>query len=134
MCVTQMPIDLHGERAAVLVAEPPADRGNVNARFNAARGKKMAQVVMRESGDSERLAGSVNGPLALLHPHHWGVQRLLWSRGTQSFQQSPAVGYHGHSTSLAVLCACLGVSSDDDLPALRIAVRPRHVRGFALYA
>ena len=134
MRVAQMPIDLHGERTAVLVAKPPADRGDVNARFNAPRGEEMAQVVMRESGDSERLAGSVNSPLALLHAHHRSVQRFLWSISPQSFQQSTAVGYHGHSTSLAVFCACLGVSSDHDLPALEIAVRPRHVRGFAFYS
>ena len=45
MLVAEVAVNFHGQRAAVLVAEPAGDGGNVNAALNAAGGEQMAQIV-----------------------------------------------------------------------------------------
>jgi len=50
-----MPVGLHGERTAVLVAQPPGDRWNVNARLNAPRGEHVPQVIHIPKGSVQTI-------------------------------------------------------------------------------
>lgn len=78
MLVAQMPIGPHGQCAAVLVAKPARDGGNIHAGFNAAGGEQVAQVVMGESGNPERFASRVDRPLALVDAHYGVGQEFLF--------------------------------------------------------
>ena len=55
MLVAEMAVNLHRQRAAVLVSKPPGDGGNVNAALNAAGGKQMPQIVMGQMSDTPTL-------------------------------------------------------------------------------
>ena len=46
--VAEVAVGFHRQRAAVFVAEPARDGGDVHAGFNAARREKMAQIVVRQ--------------------------------------------------------------------------------------
>ena len=57
MLIAQMTINFHGQRAAVFMTEPAAHCGNINTRLDAKCRKKMPQIVMRETGNAQFLAG-----------------------------------------------------------------------------
>ena len=44
--LAQVTVNAHRQGAAVLVAQPPADGGNVHARLHAGSGEKMAEIVV----------------------------------------------------------------------------------------
>ena len=48
MLLTEVSVNVHGQRTAVLVAKPSADGWDVNARLDAGRGEEVAEVVVRE--------------------------------------------------------------------------------------
>jgi hypothetical protein len=52
MLVTYVAINLHCQCSTVEVAKQETDCGNVHARFDAARGEHLAQVVVGDSRDS----------------------------------------------------------------------------------
>jgi hypothetical protein len=44
MLIAQVSINLHGQGSTGFVPQPPADRGDINARLDTPAGKMMAQV------------------------------------------------------------------------------------------
>src|SRR5260370_21125379 len=62
--VAEMAIGFHRQRSPVLMAEPARHRWNVHARFNAACGEQVPQVMVREPGNSHLLASTRQGLLA----------------------------------------------------------------------
>src|SRR4051812_40966067 len=51
--------------------EPARDGWNVHSCFNAARGEQVAQIVVRQFGDADNLAGAHKGFLALPNAANW---------------------------------------------------------------
>ena len=60
VAVTQVAIKTHRQCAAVFVAEPAGNRWDVHAAFNAARREEMAQIMVREAGNTQFLASRVD--------------------------------------------------------------------------
>ena len=77
MAVAQMPIDLHRQGAAILVAEPAAYRRDVHAGFNATGRKQMSQVVMRKTRNVQFLASRVYRALTFVDEHHRLAQKFF---------------------------------------------------------
>lgn len=53
MHLPEVSIDSHRERAAVFVAEPTADCGNIDARFDTRCGEEVSEIVVLEMGIPE---------------------------------------------------------------------------------
>src|SRR5258708_1977376 len=68
--VAQMPVSAHRQSSAVFVPQPPGNRRNIHARFDAPSGKQMPQVVMCELGDPNDRAGFGQSVIALSNLHH----------------------------------------------------------------
>ena len=60
VCLLQMRIGFHQQRAAVLVAKPVRDGGDVHAAFDGARCEVMTQGMMMEIRQAEIAAGRLN--------------------------------------------------------------------------
>jgi hypothetical protein len=61
----QMSVRLHAQRAAVFVAEPTRDGGNIDSALNADCGKEMSQIVVRDSLHSDLLGRLRHADLTL---------------------------------------------------------------------
>lgn len=70
MMVAEVAVHSHGQGSTILVSEPAADCGNVDAGFNAGGGEEVAQVVVGDPWDFQQLEGAIHGFLALLNLHH----------------------------------------------------------------
>ena len=56
MLAAEMAVNFEGQHSAIAVAQPAGDGWNINAAFDATRGKQVAQIVMSEAGDFQLLA------------------------------------------------------------------------------
>ena len=70
MMIAEVAVGFHCQSAAVLVAEPSADGGDINARFNATSSKQVAKIVVGDALDFQFPARSGYRSLALLDSHH----------------------------------------------------------------
>ena len=59
--VAQVAVGFHAQHAAVLMPQPARDRRNVHAGLDTARGKQMAQIVVRDAGDGQSSPESFRG-------------------------------------------------------------------------
>ena len=66
MLVAKVAVGLHRQRTTVLVPKPARNRWDVHARFNAACGEQVAQIVMGESSDAQLLASRIDRALAFM--------------------------------------------------------------------
>jgi len=124
MLIPQMAIDPHCQRAAVFVAKPSAHRRNVHARFDAARGKEVPEVVVGDAGHPNGFGCPRHGRQTLLDLHYWTVRRFFRAFTSQPFEQLAHVGDHLNAADSPVLCARVLVAANNDLALLYITVRP----------
>lgn len=69
----QVAIGFHRNCPAVFVPEPTRDSRNVHARFDAARGVQVPEIVMRQSIGPDFFTRSIKGLLAFANAEHLGV-------------------------------------------------------------
>ena len=58
----------HGERSAVHMPKPAADRGNIHPGLNATCRKKVTQIVVGNASDFQFPAGAGERLLTFMHP------------------------------------------------------------------
>jgi hypothetical protein len=58
MGVTKVAVNFHRQRSSVVVTEPTRDGWNINASLNAPCCKQMAQIMVGDSGNPQKAAGS----------------------------------------------------------------------------
>ncbi len=102
MAIAQVSVNLHHQHAAVVVAQPARDGGNINARFDATGRKQVAQVVMGNSRSCDQPAGAGQGFLALPHLAHRVLGSVCFFG--EPFQQRPHFGNDGNVSS----CGSIG--------------------------
>ena len=122
--VAEVAVDAHGEGAAVFVAQPAADGGDVDAGFDAGGGKEMPKVVVGDAVDAQLLAPAIHGLLAFLDLHHGGGGRFLSPLGAQTLQEGDHGGVHGDPAHFAVLGAELRIAGHVDATFAEVAVGP----------
>ncbi len=124
MFVAQMPISFHAQCATVLMSEPSGNGGNVHAGFNAARGKRMPQVVVGDAFHTGQLGGAVYGFLALENLHHGFLRQFIWTLRPDFFQQLPQAAVEWKPPGFAVFG-----DADVKQALLEIHVVPQNVPG-----
>lgn len=129
--VAKVAIDFHGRRPTVLVAEPTRDGGDVHAGLDAPGREQVPEVMVRDPCDAHLRAGAGQGAPAFLHEQHPVGRSPVGGGGFQGSQQPFHVGENGEPAHFAVLRAIGRITSNDDLAAVPVNVRPGHPRGLA---
>ncbi len=107
------------------MAEPTGDFWNVNAGFNAAGGKQMAQVVVGDAFHAGLLRGAVYGFLALENLHHGFVGQFSRLLSPHFLQQLPEAAVQRNPSGFSVFG-----DADVKQSFLEIHVTPQNVPGF----
>src|SRR5262249_18996561 len=73
MFTSQMAVGFHCQSTAVFVPKPAGNGRNIDARFNAPRGKQMSEIVVRNSMRSDFFARTIKRLLAFTHAEYFLV-------------------------------------------------------------
>ena len=125
-----MSMDTHGQRAAVFVAKPARYGRNVNASFNAARGKQVAQIVMSDSLHFDGFRRAGHSLQTFLHLHHRLRQRLVWPFCFQMFQKLLHFRYHRDLANAPIFRSSFFIAANNDFVFFKITIRPSYVARF----
>ena len=103
MFVAQMAVGFHAQRAAVLMPKPTRNCRDVHAGLDAARGKQVAQIVVRDALRAGQLRSAVYLFLTFKNLHHEFVRRLFVQLLAHFLQQLAQTAVQRNPTVFAVL-------------------------------
>ena len=133
MLVAQVAVGFHRQCAAVFVAEPPADGGNIHTRLDATSCKQVAQIVMCDAGDFDFLCCAVHRPLTFANTHYICCRRFIRTFFSHPFKQTTHIWNHRdfprfiHTTSFQ---SGVRFAAHSNSPAFEITVRPSDIFRF----
>src|SRR5580658_9472947 len=126
MGVTKVAVNFHRQRSSVVVAEPTRDGWNINTSLNAPRCKQMAQIMVGDSGNTQKAAGSRQRVLAFSNR----ANRVL--RGMRFCRQALQKDFHvSNERDGPRFWGIVGLARFNTMhrenAALQIHVRPTHL-------
>src|ERR1035441_5608694 len=130
MLVPQMSVHLHGQSAADFMPEPTTDGGNVDTRFNAPGCKKVAQIVVGDTGHADDLRGPVHRLLAFSHTHHRARRPCLSTLLLQTFKEFPHLWDYRHLSNFpgtSVFEPSFGMTREHNGATFEVTVRAHHI-------
>ena len=87
------------------MAEPPRDGWDVHSRFNAARGKQMAQIMVGDAFHAGQLRSAVDGLLTFKHAHDARFGGFVWMGSAEVFHQFTQTFLNGIQRAFPLLAA-----------------------------
>src|SRR5207249_9056155 len=127
-----MAVNLHRQRATVLMSQPTTHSRNIDTGLDAGRSKQMTQIMVGDSRNAKPPTGISQRPIAFRNAHYLGTSGLMRSFSLNSFEKPAHFRNHRDDAYCPVLRASFIIATNKDFAAIKVAVRPSNVFCLAL--